>query len=63
LGREKVIHMIKTQSKNEEIREIREISIEGRDRVWYEVRREVWGKVLYEVRREVLHEVRRKLFK
>ena len=60
MGREKVIHMIQTQSQNEEIRQIEKIAWRKVDG---EVGRMVRRKVLHEVWCEVLYEVRRKLFK
>ena len=50
MGREKVIHMIKTQSKN---KEIRQISVEARDEVYYKARRKVWSEVWVEAWRKL----------
>ena len=61
MGREKVIHMIQTQSQNEEIIQI---SIEGRDEVYYKVWTEVLTEVFCKVWGgfEVRNKVWRKLF-
>ena len=68
MGREKVIHMIKTQSQNEEIRqiEIKSNVYNYSEKFPYvflsEVIYKVWSKVRYKVLEKVHHKVWRKLF-
>jgi hypothetical protein len=58
-GLEKAIQMIKTQSQN---KEIRQISVEARDEVWYGPYYDVCWKVGQKVSHKVWDKVWRKLF-